>query len=155
VWGDFDGDHRTDLTVLTAGPHGTEVANVFTSLGDGTFSAPQAWSTPLPTDALDSDEFEPVRPPAPGVQADEGAKAPVQVLTGDFDGDGQTDLAVLATTPGGTGYTSLQRLLNNEHDGFLQGTSTPVAWQVTDCLAAAPPTCVRPLVTTGDVNGDG
>ena len=89
------------------------------------------------------------------MQSGELAAAPDQVLAGDFDGDGQTDLAVLATTADSTTYTSLSRLVNNEHDGFLQESPSPVSWGVTDCLAAPPPTCVRPLVTTGDINGDG
>ena len=155
VWGDFDGDHRTDLAVLTAGPKGTEVANVLTSLGDGTFAPPQAWPTPLAADALTRYENVPVGGTAPGVEAGEVARAPDEVLTGDFDGDGQTDLAVLSTTADGTAYTSVERLLNSENDGFLAGTPIPVSWRVTDCADAPAPTCSRPLVTTGDVNGDG
>ena len=155
IWGDFDGDHRTDLAVLTAGTSGTEVVNVFSSLGDGTFGMPQSWSTPLHATALNRYDNVPEGGVAAGVQSGELAAAPDQVLAGDFDGDGQTDLAVLATTADSTTYTSLSRLVNNEHDGFVQESPSPVSWGVTDCLAAPPPTCVRPLVTTGDINGDG
>jgi len=155
IWGDFDGDHRTDLAVLTAGTGGTEVVHVFPSLGDGTFGMLQSWSTPLPATALNRYDNVPAGGVAVGVQSGELAAVPDQVLAGDFDGDGQTDLAVLATTADGTTYSSLSRLLNDEHDGFLQESPRPVNWGVADCLAAPPPTCVRPLVTTGDINGDG
>ena len=157
IWGEFDGDHRTDLAVLTAGgASGTEVVHVFPSLGDGMFGMPpQSWSAPLPATALNRYDNVPKGGVAVGVQSGELAAAPDQVLAGDFDGDGQTDLAVLATTADGTTYSSLSRLLNDEHDGFLQESPRPVNWGVADCLAAPPPTCVRPLVTTGDINGDG
>ena len=90
--------------MFTAGPAvtaqaGFEVAHVFTSRGDGTFAGPELWTTPLPASALTEYEHVPERPVASGVQAGEVVAAPDQLLTGDFDGDGQTDLAVLATTP--------------------------------------------------------
>jgi YD repeat-containing protein len=167
LWGDFDGDRNTDLMVLTeanaamcsAAPDGTVVAHLFRSNGDGTFAS-ETWSTPLDVSALrqyaDVPSSSGVRPcniastgPANVVAA------PADVLTGDFDGDGQTDLAVLTKNATGTSYTSITRLLNNEHDGFFQSDHKSVSWQVSNCVNAPFSQCDHPRVATGDANADG
>ena len=115
----------------------------------------QSWTTPLPATALNRYDNVPAGGVAAGVQSGELAAVPDQVLAGDFDGDGQTDLAVLATTADGTTYSSLSGCSTTSTTGSCSESPRPVSWGVADCLAAPPPTCVRPLVTTGDINGDG
>ena len=73
ITGDFDGDGKTDIAVIAPGLGGI---GVYVSNGDGTFHA--AYSSQTGADWVDWP----------------GAK----VFTGDFNGDGKTDIAV--TAPG-------------------------------------------------------
>ncbi len=166
LWGTFDTRPGTDLTVLTEADtspcsgiqHGTIVAHVFSSLGDGTFSR-HDWSTSLPDGSLstivkkhgwDSDGC--VQP----TPADDVTKVPVQVQAADVTGDGIDDLVALTRNKDGDTYTGVTRLVDDERDAFLaDGPSRSVDWAVADCASIVNDGCARPLVATGDVNGDG
>jgi hypothetical protein len=73
VTGDFNGDHRADLAVAGVEPSGQEVIEVLMGRGDGTLAAP--------------------------VTIDLGNVIAATLVSGDFNGDGRTDLAIAGTGP--------------------------------------------------------
>ncbi len=119
--GDFNGDGRTDIA-LTGGAGWTTIP-VARSNGDGSWSVTN----------LDA-----------GVFAGAAAVSGVSRLTGDFDGDGRTDIALT----GGAGWNTIPVARSNG-DGSWSVTNLPAA----DFGAWAATAGVRRL--TGDFNGDG
>jgi len=121
VAGDFNGDGRTDLAAF--GGAGWGSIPVAFSNGNGTFNVVNDAVASFPTWAA-----------TPGVQ----------VVTGDFNGDGRTDLAAF----GGAGWGSIPIAFSN-------GTGT---FTVTNYAVASFPTWAATpgvQVVTGDFNGDG
>lgn len=109
---DFNGDGKPDLAIPGPGNEnwlGTSVA-VFLGNGDATFQPASDYATPT---------------------------GPIAVATGDFNGDGKTDLAVV-----NYGSTKVSLLLGNG-DGTFQGH--------VDYAVGVEPTSVA----VGDFNGDG
>jgi FG-GAP-like repeat/Abnormal spindle-like microcephaly-assoc'd, ASPM-SPD-2-Hydin len=72
VFGDFNGDHKTDVAVITAGSPGQEI--VLLGNGDGTFQLPPIVST--------------------------GTNGAISSVVGDFNGDGKLDLATSSSSTG-------------------------------------------------------
>jgi len=103
--GDFNGDGKQDLatTIYTVGAPGVQSAyNAFSVLygnGDGTLNAPKTQSI-APFDGF---------------------------TTGDFNGDGATDLAFLVAPTPGSLFTSVQILLGSNSGTFSPGAALPVA----------------------------
>ena len=149
VWGDFDGDHRTDLAVLTENTAGSVVAHVLRSDGSGGFAPAQTWSTSLPKEALRTitTEWCPLRCMVP---IDHTLKQADEILAGDFDGDGQTDLAAAAQTADRSGITSATRLLNTGLGGFNTAWTNNVSWS-----GRCGNGCNTPVLLAGDSNADG
>lgn len=73
VFGDFNGDHKTDVAVITSGTPGQEI--VFLGNGDGTFQSAPIVST--------------------------GTYGAYSSVVGDFNGDGKLDLATSSSGTGG------------------------------------------------------
>ncbi|HEX7368075.1 MAG TPA: VCBS repeat-containing protein [Candidatus Saccharimonadales bacterium] len=108
--GDFNGDGKTDLAVTNYNGGSGNTVSILLGNGDGTFQ--------------------------PAVNYTVGT-SPFSVTTGDFNGDGKTDLAVAND---GSGTVSI--LLGNG-----DGTFQPKTDYITGSLPH--------IVTTGDFNGDG
>src|SRR5256714_1279887 len=121
VVGDFNGDGRTDLA-LTGGSGWTTLPVAFSN-GDGTFNI-----TNLPIANL----------------AGWATTPKVKALTGDFNGDGKTDVALT----GRSGWTTLPVAFSNG-DGTFNVTNLPI----TNFAGWATTANVKALV--GDFNGDG
>jgi hypothetical protein len=111
VTGDFNGDGHTDLAVEDSAynNYGSGDVTVLLGQGDGTFK----------------------------VQAPVQVPNPIALVTGDFNGDGHTDLAVIDA------YLGAVTVLLGQGDGSFQ-TQTPVQVGVDPNLLVA-----------GDFNGDG
>ena len=117
--GDFNGDGRTDLAVAGASYNKVSGALtnefwVFSSNGDGTFKRQATYAMVL---------------------------NPYSIVTGDFNGDGRTDLAVLSTG-GWPSIGSVSVLLGNGDGTFLP--------QVSYAVGNSPS-----WIVAGDFNGDG
>jgi hypothetical protein len=96
---DFNRDGNLDVVVANSG---SQSLSLFLGRGDGTFASPSIISlSPVP----------------PGAIAD--IPQPVNVVTGDFNGDGNPDIAVAFN---GTGIT-VQILLGNGDGTFLPGVN--------------------------------
>ena len=126
--GDFDGDGKTDLALIRQTSGWTTIPMAFSN-GDGTFRI---------TNKMD---FQSMAGDFPAWAATEG----VEVIDGDFDGDGKTDLALVRHTPG---WTTIPMGFSNG-DGALRVTNMPagrfVEWMATEGVE----------VIDGDYNGDG
>lgn len=119
--GDFNGDGRTDMALL--GGTGKTTIPVALSNGDGTFTESNASS-----------------PSFAGWAAAAGAKT----LTGDFNGDGRTDIALV----GGSGWTTIPI-------AFANGDGTFTVTNATSSAFAGWSTVSGVKVLTGDFNHDG
>src|SRR6185295_2439701 len=119
--GDFNGDGRADLVLY--GPAAWASIPVAFSNGDGTFNVtnlPNAW------------------------WAGAASTAGAMLVTGDFNGDGRSDLAL----SGPTGWGSIP-VAFSAGDGAFNATNLPNAWWAG---AASNPGAT---LVSGDVNGDG
>ena len=119
--GDFNGDGRTDIALV--GGAGWASIPIAFSNGDGTFT--------VTNDGV---------PSFATWEATPGVKA----LTGDFNGDGRTDIALV----GGAGWASIPVAFSNGNGSFTvtnYGVSSFAAWEATPGVEAL----------TGDFNGDG
>ncbi|WP_271998670.1 FG-GAP-like repeat-containing protein [Nannocystis radixulma] len=119
--GDFDGDGKTDLALL--GPESWQTIPVALSVGDGSFTL--------------------VDKPSPDFAARASATG-VRIVTGDFDGDGRTDIALT----GGRKWSTVPVALSNGDGSFRMVES---ADQTFAAAAAAADT----VVLAGDFDGDG
>jgi hypothetical protein len=98
--GDFNGDGLTDIALLGAGPSSSMAGIIAFSLGDGRFQ----------TESLVDQTFASLLT-TPGAVA----------ITGDFDGDGTTDIALT----GGWGWNTIPMLSFHSQGGFFR-TNYPV-----------------------------
>ncbi|MBA8927350.1 hypothetical protein BC739_004556 [Kutzneria viridogrisea] len=118
--GDFNGDGKTDVALT--GVAGWNTLPIATSNGNGDYTVSNAFIGDFATWAA-----------TPGVKA----------VTGDFNGDGRTDIALT----GGSGWNTLPVALSNGNGSFSV-TNTYIgdfaAWSATGAH-----------VVTGDFNGDG
>jgi hypothetical protein len=117
ITGDFNGDGKTDIAVTAYGLGGI---GSYLSNGDGTFHG--VYSSQTGSDWVDW----------PNAQA----------ITGDFNGDGKTDIAVIAPGLGGFGT-----YLSNGNGTFHAVYSSQAGSDWVDWPGAK--------VSTGDFNGDG
>jgi hypothetical protein len=119
--GDFNGDGRTDIALV--GGAGWATIPVAFSNGNGTFTVTNDGVANFPTWTA-----------TPGVK----------VLTGDFNGDGRTDIALV----GGAGWATIPVAFSNGNGTFTvtnDGVANFPTWTATPGVK----------VLTGDFNGDG
>ncbi|MGA2448982.1 MAG: FG-GAP-like repeat-containing protein [Polyangiaceae bacterium] len=121
VTGDFDGDGRTDIAMM--GNAGWNTVPVAFSNGDGSFRVTNA------TNAF---------------WASNAASGNVKVVTGDFDGDGKTDIAMM----GNATWSTVPVAFSNG-DGSFRVTNTTNAFWASNAGSA------NVQVVTGDFDGDG
>lgn len=121
--GDFNGDGRDDLTVWYSYGDGSDRLFTFTADIRGGFNAPLA-SYYAPAGNYDVRNM--------------------QFTTGDFDGDGRSDLGVLYGYS--DGHVQMHSFLAREDGGFNDRTAS---WQATNFQFA------RTHIVAGDFNGDG
>ncbi|HSY40673.1 MAG TPA: VCBS repeat-containing protein, partial [Polyangia bacterium] len=126
VAGDFDGDGRTDIAIIGGATTWASVPVAFSN-GDGTF---RVANQPLAT--------------FPGYASQPGAKP----VTGDFDGDGRDDIALV----GGTGSNLIPVALSNGDGSFTVKLETVTVGDTNFALYAAQPGV---QVVSGDFDGDG
>ncbi|MGI0116627.1 FG-GAP-like repeat-containing protein, partial [Zooshikella sp. RANM57] len=117
--GDFNGDGRTDFAWMYSGPQGLDV-KVALSNGDGTFGAPR---------------LKRVR--AQGYEKDNTA------LTGDFNGDGITDIAWMYSSAHGLDITTATALGDGDFAPAIFKRVSTVGYEKDNTKL------------TGDFNGDG
>lgn len=154
--GDFNGDGRIDFAFMKElrNENGANrrigISTAF-SAGVGAFDVRSHDTVNVSSQLLNYVVYR-----CEGEQAcDESGRFPNRWFTGDFNGDGATDLAVAAPSryqfPATTNLTSLI----STRDGNYEATTEVTDWSH-DCFAN--PDCVNDTVTfplAGDVNGDG
>ena len=113
--GDFNGDGDTDLAVAN---YTSQSVTILLGNGNGTFTEAANSSIPLP-------------------------EYPISLVTGDFNGDGIADLAIVATPADTTGTGTVTIFLGNGDGTFAQAPDSPVSLPYPYALA------------TADFNGDG
>ncbi len=113
--GDFNGDGNSDLAVAD---YIGESISILLGNGNGTFTEGANSSIPLP-------------------------QYPISLVTGDFNGDGIADLAIVATPVDTTGTGTVTSFLGNGDGTFTQAPGSPVSLPYPYALA------------TADFNGDG
>jgi hypothetical protein len=102
--GAFTSDGNQDLAVGTINQHGDGTVNVYLGHGDGTFAAPRVFD--IGFDAFD-----------------------IQLATGDFNGDGQLDLALMYQQFVGGAEDSFLQILLGHGDGTFESSQ---AMQIPD-----------------------
>jgi hypothetical protein len=129
VSGDFDGDGRSDIALTGGSSNGTPWKSipVAFSNGDGTFRVTNASAIEFALDAT------------------QGAAKPV---SGDFDGDGKSDIALTGGSSNGVPWTSIPVAFSNG-DGSFRITNVSVA----DFGGYATQGAAKPV--SGDFDGDG
>ena len=124
--GDFNGDGRTDFA-LVGGAGWRTIPTAMSTTEPGRFTVTNHWYADF------------------GIW---GETANVTALTGDFDRDGDTDIALV----GGAGWQSI-RLARSRRDGTYDITNTTLTSPNTDFGGWAATPGVRPI--SGDFNRDG
>ena len=129
VAGDFDGDGKADIALTGGNSNGVpwNTLPVAFSNGDGSFHVTNTFIGVF------------------GTYATQGAAKPV---SGDFDGDGRTDIALTGGTSNGVPWTSVPVAFSNG-DGSFRVTNVNLANFPTYATQGAP------LVVGGDFDGDG
>ena len=113
--GDFNGDGNTDLAVAN---YTSESVNILLGNGNGTFTEANNSPITLP-------------------------EYPISLVTGDFNGDGIADVAIVATPQDTTGTGTVTSFLGNGDGTFTQAPGNPVSLLYPYAVA------------TADFNGDG
>jgi RHS repeat-associated protein len=129
--GDFNADGLADVTIATKTPSGTWMLLAGTSKGDGTFtwsSQSTSWGY-FPAHIQTRDEHD-------------------TLTTGDFDGDGKSDVMLLRAFSGALASTPDEAYIGLAGKGATQGAGRFRLSQV----ASAP---WLKKISTGDFNGDG
>ena len=130
VAGDFNGDGKQDLLTTVSGPQGSSLYPVTAGVailfgnGDGTLRPAVSQSIP----AFGS------------------------FTTGDFDGDGVTDLALLLNSASFAINTSVQILLGSTSGTFAPGASVPIAATAGTAAGAASPMAAVALSENGPLD---
>jgi hypothetical protein len=121
--GQFDGDSQLDVVVACGS---SSVWHRLRGKGDGTFTA-----------------YDPLHDELPDVQP-HGAGGSGGLVTGDYDGDGNLDVAVLADS--GNDATSIVQLHRGDGDGAFAAPQT---------FATRSGSGANPQIASADLNGDG
>jgi Bacterial Ig-like domain (group 3)/FG-GAP-like repeat len=130
VAGDFNGDGKQDLLTTVSGPQGSSLypvtggVSILFGKGDGTLRSAVTQSTP----AFGS------------------------FTTGDFDGDGVTDLALLLNSASFAIDTSVQILLGSTSGTFAPGASVPIAATAGTATGSAGPMAAVALSENGPLD---
>ncbi len=156
--GDFNGDGKLDLAVLT---EPTNAVSIYLGRGDGTFSSPTAYAAGnFPIGVITGDFNGDGKLDLAVIYSTDqtisvllgngngtfqnqmvfsAGGAPSWIVAGDFNGDGKLDLAVANSYPG------ISVFLGNGDGTFAQ---TPINFQLPAVLGAF-------VIAAGDFNGDG
>ena len=126
VTGDFNGDGKLDLAVLNVD---SNTISILIGNGDGTFQTAETVNSGVNTSSLTF-------------------LLSVQLLLGDFNGDGKLDLAVVAGSNANNTVPAQMVVLLGNGDGTFQAPKT------TTLPVNSPQCCQSWYVAIGDFNGD-
>ena len=135
VAGDFNGDGKTDIATISATGGGAWSDWVAIELSTGSGFISQNWSTTTPQHMRNGG----------------GEQSDFEVLTGDFNGDGKTDIATISATAGGgwADWYSIDLSTGNGFQQYAWTSVTPIHMRNGGARMAGY------KVLSGDFNGDG